>query len=141
MFTTELKEMLEMAAKLPNFAFDVLIAFGIYKLIMYLSGVGAFVTVSKLLINKVHDAYLRPKPPQEQIFNFDGTYMIGTAENHLKDIIRDLARNGYSSGLSREASSPQYNYYRANFIHSEDMVWLKEAVTEHVKKVGYPKYK
>lgn len=133
----DFKMILDMIAKLPNFAIEVLLGFGIYKLVVYLSTTGSVVFISRMLIEKIHDAHTRPKPPQEINFKFEDIYMCGTSEKDIQDILTDLARNGTSAKIhSGEAYSGSYS--RGQYIHSQDTKWLKDAVMEKVKKDGYP---
>jgi len=133
----DFKTILDMIAKLPNFAIEVLLGFGIYKLVVYLSTTGSVVFISRMLIEKIHDAYTKPKPPQETIFKFEDIYMCGTSEKDIQDILTDLARNGTSANMhTGEVYSGSYS--RSQYIYSQDTKWLKDAVMEHVAKVGYP---
>jgi hypothetical protein len=57
----EIKEVLHMIEKLPEITLWVLGGFAVYKLVTYLSTMGAFVVVTKLAINKAYDAWAIPR--------------------------------------------------------------------------------
>lgn len=57
----ELKVLLDMLGNVDNIALYILGGFAVYKLVIYLSGVGAAVMLTKLAINKLHDYKTQPK--------------------------------------------------------------------------------
>jgi hypothetical protein len=58
----ELRQLLTMIEKMPEMVLHVIFAFGIYKLVMYLSTTGAVVMLVRLAILKLHDYMTQPVP-------------------------------------------------------------------------------
>lgn len=108
----ELKVLIEMIGDLPQLAIWVLIFFFIYKVII----VGSVFGVLKLFIEKLHDVLTGIQKKGENIDGFiDGVAIAGCYGQLKAEILRIRS---------------------TSYIHSTDVEWLHDAITEHKKKTG-----
>lgn len=127
----ELKFLLDAMGNVDNIALYVLGGFALYKLVVYLSGVGAAVMLTKLLINKLHNAYTAPRPVPLKIL--DKTYDVqricitNEADDRVIALLRRVA--GKRTGISTP------------YIHAQSADWLEEAINEKERKDAKEKEK
>lgn len=104
---------------LPDLAIWILIGILFYKTVI----IGSIFSVTKLLINKVHDAITKPKVIEKKVtlddmfITHDGTY------EKFKSIISEMIY--YNGG---DASS------KGRFLHSSDVEFIKQAIIEKRKR-------
>lgn len=113
----EFKQLLVLVEKIPTITLWVLAGFALFKLIVYLSTTGSVVFVSKLLIEKIHDAVTRPRqvslgrlPIDEETFE------------SLKSLLSGLAHHRHVKSVKE--------YGITAYLHGSDVEWLRQAINE-----------
>lgn len=121
----ELKQVIDVLAALPAFTMWGLAGFALFKLVVYLSTTGAIVLISKLLIERLFQAFKvhvdrpeKPLPPREvsidkHFITLDGTYA---------EFVSLVVRNLKNQGRGKRHVSP--------YIHMQDVCWFAEAIDE-----------
>jgi len=124
----ELKVLLEMLGNVDNIALYVLGGFALYKLVVYLSGVGAAVMLTKLFINKCHSAYLKPQYVSKSV-NLDGIFIThdGTYQR-FKDFLNSDMRETYINNRAVTDLIAGYRYFQ-----TLDRDKRHALIAEHVK--------
>jgi hypothetical protein len=88
----ELQFLLDKLGNIDDLALWVLGGFAVYKLVIYLSGVGAAVMLTKLFINKVHDASTRPKRREVEL---GGSFIHHSDWQVIKSLLLEYKSTGY----------------------------------------------
>jgi hypothetical protein len=114
----ELKILVEMVSDLPTMAIWVLIGFFVYKVVI----VGSTYGVLRLAIIKAHSWLTTPRTRQVMAeAELNGhTITIDNTWTHLKEQILRL------KGIRTKIDSP--------YIHTNDVIWLKEAIDEKLAR-------
>lgn len=107
----ELKFLLDAMGNVDNIALYVLGGFAAYKLVIYLSGVGAAVMLAKLLITKIHDVLTRDKITRAK---FGNLFFRSTDDERLERVMR--------------------LYTPTNYVHSHDTEKMIAALYAGLKK-------
>jgi hypothetical protein len=109
----EIKQIIEMIAKLPQLAIWVLVAFWAYKVIV----IGSVYGVIRFVVEKVHSWATTPKEKLEivEVRGKLDKLTIGSPEFLIAQIGRIV---GKRVGIS------------TSFLHDQSIQWLKEAIDE-----------
>ena len=118
----ELAELVKLVEKLPNVTLWILAGFGVYKLVTYLSITGGFVFVSKLIVEKLHDAY-RLKQTKNPI-----------KEVELKGVF--ISHDGTYQRFLQELSMVKGD---GPYIHGYHVDWIHDAIQDkYISEKGFP---
>lgn len=118
----ELKQILTMVQNLPDKVLHVLAGFAIYKLVMWLSSVGAVTMLIKLAINKTYDAYtFSNSKPIVHEWKIDNRFI--TSDGTYRRFIELLDR---LPGTRTVGSSA--------YIHDADIKFLTDAFREKLER-------
>lgn len=112
----EIKQLIEMIAKLPQLAIWVLVAFWAYKVIV----IGSVYGVIRFVVEKVHSWLVTPKHDlikQEVRLLVDGEVISGAKDSLMAQLQRVKKRTGI-------------------YIHQTDVDWLRDAISEKLQREG-----
>lgn len=104
----EIKQIIEMIAKLPQLAIWVLVAFWAYKVIV----IGSVYGVIRFVVEKVHSWATTPKHELIKVRPMLDKLTISGSNEELIDQIKRIRR---ATG---------------SYIHSSDVAWLRQAIDE-----------
>lgn len=112
MMAEELKGLIDIVADLPGTALWVLLGFGVYKIVGYLSVTGAITYISKLAITNIW----REKKLEPKEFTLNGICLYEKTEAELKLQLYRLVGKTHSHCKDR--------------ILDTDIAWLRSAIDE-----------
>lgn len=124
----ELKQLLTMVQNLPDMVLHVLLGFAVYKLIMWLSSVGAAVTLTKFAITKWHDWATREKKIRTE-FSYN-SIVLGDAAKVKLDML--VSRLHTLKEDVRPTNMMRLNYER--WVYDEEIVFALAAIEEKLKR-------
>jgi len=111
----EVKELVEMIAKLPQLAIWVLVAFWAYKVII----IGSIYGVIRFVVEKAYAWAIVPEHEKKIVdveHRFGGLIM-GSSAPLIAQVSRLVGKSGKAHVLT-------------SYIHSEDIEWLRRAIDE-----------
>ena len=120
----ELKALLDVVAGVPELALWALVAFGLFKLVIYLSTAGAIVYCIRLSWESIVDMYKSERPPRKEI-----------KESDFKDFV--ISHDGTERrlrSLLKSIIGHDMNGRSWDKLFSSDVDWLEEAVEEKITK-------
>lgn len=113
------KEIMEIIERLPHLAMWILVGLLFYKVVI----VGSYFGVARLLILKVHDYLTRPRQPVKDIIEHKIDRFFITSDSTYGYFIAQIHR------LRNRVTSIDTDY-----IHSRDVKWLADAITEKIER-------
>ena len=146
----ELKEIIDMIAKVPETALWILGGFALYKIVTYLSVTGSIVVVLRTAINKYHAIQVKKQevkqaeieqPLKPKLVNLEGIMITtdGTYENFKRFLKEEIAgvisgeasRKIYEKRIQSGDPSMFFPYPTSEYIHNRDLQWLMDVVKKH----------
>lgn len=129
------KEMLDLVKHMPEYTLWVLLGILFYKVVI----VGGWISVARLLVNKVSHGYEKakelekvPPPPQVKQVEMNGKFILQDDThvefmNFLDEVInkRNLLRPP-----SKTAAGTFQMAFTQSYIHMDDVKWLKKILNE-----------
>lgn len=122
----ELKQLITMIEKVPETALYILAGFGIYKLLIYSSTVGAITLVIKLAINKYHDIRVRPVVREWDLGGM-------SISDGVKDKLVDVLMRALWHGNRGDSVLDAIKKYEKRF-YTKDIDWLENAIEEAIAR-------
>ena len=119
----ELKVLLEMLGDVTDIALYIVVLFGAYKLILYLSGIGAAVLLTKLAIEKLHNWAITPKR-----VNIETKTASINDDVELRCISTDGTDIRVIKLLRTKIAGKRTQ--GSGYIHSQSADWLEDAIGE-----------
>jgi len=138
----ELKVLLDMLGNVDDIALWIVGGFAVYKLIIYLSSMGAVVMIIKLIVNKLYDVSHEGITNKKEIESNrlkireqELDYEI--AKTSLKSLNRIFDAKTITHDGTQEAFVSLLNRMRSDgsdYVHTSDVVKLEKAWAEYNKK-------
>jgi hypothetical protein len=116
----ELKELIQTVERLPGMVLWILGGYLVYKLVI----VGSWVALFRLVVNKVHDFFTKPRTITREVclsnrfITMDGTY------TKFLDII----------ALTHGRRSKPNPAHKGDYLHRDDVEWMRQAIVEKMTR-------